>query len=132
MPKMEKESNILGAIARGTTDGLHLALNVGVDFILFDGEEYVFDGSGPQPRDKYFFGSEHFATQYRKSPPRHRYAAGVLLDLCAGKDAKFPIEQHSWQMAQPVVNDVWRTAMELQVASFQNQMSKTAVWVFHK
>src|SRR5256886_1143523 len=29
MPPMEKESNILGAIARGTVDGLHLALNVG-------------------------------------------------------------------------------------------------------
>ena len=28
MPAMEKESNILGAIARGTVDGLHLALNV--------------------------------------------------------------------------------------------------------
>src|SRR5882762_9911148 len=28
MPPMEKETNLLGAIARGTTDGLHLALNV--------------------------------------------------------------------------------------------------------
>src|SRR5258708_30621640 len=28
MPQMEKESNILGAISRGTIDGLHLALNL--------------------------------------------------------------------------------------------------------
>jgi CNT family concentrative nucleoside transporter len=35
MPKMEKESNILGAIARGTSDGLHLALNVGAMLITF-------------------------------------------------------------------------------------------------
>src|SRR5260221_1945698 len=35
MPQMEKESNILGAIARGTTDGLHLALNVGAMLITF-------------------------------------------------------------------------------------------------
>jgi len=35
MPQMEKESNILGAIARGTIDGLHLALNVGAMLITF-------------------------------------------------------------------------------------------------
>jgi CNT family concentrative nucleoside transporter len=35
MPEMEKESNILGAIAKGTIDGLHLALNVGAMLITF-------------------------------------------------------------------------------------------------
>src|SRR5499433_969035 len=35
MPQMEKETNILGAIARGTSDGLHLALNVGAMLITF-------------------------------------------------------------------------------------------------
>lgn len=35
MPPMEKESNILGAIARGTLDGLHLALNVCAMLITF-------------------------------------------------------------------------------------------------
>jgi CNT family concentrative nucleoside transporter len=35
MPQMEKESNLLGAIARGTVDGLHLALNVGAMLITF-------------------------------------------------------------------------------------------------
>jgi concentrative nucleoside transporter, CNT family len=35
MPPMEKESNILGAISRGTIDGLHLALNVGAVLITF-------------------------------------------------------------------------------------------------
>jgi concentrative nucleoside transporter, CNT family len=35
MPPMEKESNILGAIARGTIDGLHLALNVAAMLITF-------------------------------------------------------------------------------------------------
>jgi CNT family concentrative nucleoside transporter len=35
MPQMERESNILGAIARGTSDGLHLALNVGAMLITF-------------------------------------------------------------------------------------------------
>jgi CNT family concentrative nucleoside transporter len=35
MPQREKESNVLGAIARGTSDGLHLALNVGAMLITF-------------------------------------------------------------------------------------------------
>jgi len=35
MPQMEKETNVLGAIARGTVDGLHLALNVGAMLITF-------------------------------------------------------------------------------------------------
>src|SRR2546430_6038798 len=35
MPQMEKESNVLGAIARGTSDGLHFALNVGAMLITF-------------------------------------------------------------------------------------------------
>src|SRR5258707_904562 len=35
MPEMEKEANFLGAISRGTGDGLHLALNVGAMLITF-------------------------------------------------------------------------------------------------
>jgi hypothetical protein len=52
-----------------------LKTNVGVDFILFDGEELVFDGN----RDPYFLGSEHFAREYVLKPPSYRYRAGVLL-----------------------------------------------------
>jgi CNT family concentrative nucleoside transporter len=35
MPPMEKEANFLGALARGTGDGLHLAINVGAMLISF-------------------------------------------------------------------------------------------------
>ena len=35
MPEMEKEQNILGAIARGTTDGLQLSINVAAMLIAF-------------------------------------------------------------------------------------------------
>src|SRR5439155_9110920 len=96
-----------------------MPLTIGVDFVLFDGEEYVFDGAGPDARDKYFFGSEHFAEQYRQKPPPHQYAAAVLLDLFAGKDATYPVEQNSWFAAQPVVDEIWRTAAELKVPAFR-------------
>jgi CNT family concentrative nucleoside transporter len=35
MPATERESNVLGAIARGTVDGLHLAMNVAAMLITF-------------------------------------------------------------------------------------------------
>ena len=44
MPEMEKESNFLGAISRGTVDGLHLALNVGAMLISFIALLYLVNG----------------------------------------------------------------------------------------
>jgi CNT family concentrative nucleoside transporter len=44
MAKMEGDSNALGAIARGTTDGLNLAINVGAMLISFIALIYLTDG----------------------------------------------------------------------------------------
>jgi concentrative nucleoside transporter, CNT family len=44
MPEMERESNFLGAISRGTVDGLHLALNVGAMLISFIALLYLVNG----------------------------------------------------------------------------------------
>ncbi len=41
---MERDTNILGAISRGTVDGLHLALNVGAMLISFIALIYLVDG----------------------------------------------------------------------------------------
>ena len=35
MPPMEKEANFLGALSKGTSDGLQLAINVGAMLISF-------------------------------------------------------------------------------------------------
>ena len=42
--KKEKEENLLGAIARGTSDGLHMALNIGAMLIAFLALIALFDG----------------------------------------------------------------------------------------
>jgi CNT family concentrative nucleoside transporter len=44
MPEMHKEANFLGAISRGTIDGLHLALNVGAMLISFIALLYLVNG----------------------------------------------------------------------------------------
>lgn len=99
-----------------------LPLTVGLDFVLFDGEEFVFDGPGPEARDRYFLGSEHFAEQYKNPSKRnHYYAAAVLLDIAAGRDARFPVEQNSWLSAGRLVEEIWKTAAEMRVPNFQYQ-----------
>jgi hypothetical protein len=96
-----------------------LSTNVGVDFVLFDGEEFIFDPG--QGRDEYFFGSKHFAGEYKRNPPKHRYLAGALLDLFAGNGASYPMEGNSIYWAGAVVEDVWKIADRLGVKSFKNQ-----------
>src|SRR5262249_27329762 len=80
-------------------------LNVGVDFVIFDGEEYIFEPG----RDKFFFGSEHFAAEYQKQKDRPKYLAAVLLDLFAGKNAKYQIEQNSAFWAGALTEEIGKT-----------------------
>ncbi len=99
-----------------------LKTEVGVDFVFFDGEEYVFD---PKPReeggDRYFFGSEHFGKAYREGRPKHKYRSAVLLDMIAGKGARFPIEDNSMFQSAALVNEVWNVAAELKCDAFRAQ-----------
>jgi glutaminyl-peptide cyclotransferase len=90
-----------------------LPTEVGVDFVFFDGEEYVFDRD-----DEYFFGSKHFAAEYRRAKGPTKYTAAVLLDMVGGKNARFPIEQNSWWKANGLVREVWGIAGELGVRNF--------------
>jgi hypothetical protein len=100
-----------------------LKTNVGVDFVFFDGEEYVFNRE-----DDYFFGSKHFGREYRKNRGGNRYIGAILLDMVGGKNARFPIEQTSWWKAAPLVRDVWGIAAELKVPAFRtDEYSKVPV-----
>ncbi len=102
-----------------------LKTKVGVDFVFFDGEEYIFD----RDDDKYFFGSQQFAREYVKERRvgKKRYTAAVLLDMVGGKNARFPIERSSWSFAPGLVREVWGIAGELKVGSFNTGFSKFEV-----
>jgi Zn-dependent M28 family amino/carboxypeptidase len=91
-----------------------LKTQLGVDFVLFDGEEYIFEPL----RDEYFFGSKHFGDRYRREPAGPRYRSAVLLDMIAGKTPRFFIEQNSWFLAGPLVQEVWKIAAELKCDAF--------------
>ncbi len=124
-PVQRKQGVFLGASdgASGTAVLMELAHlmpklegDVGVDFVLFDGEELVYtDG-----RDKYFLGSEYFARQYVAKPPDYKYRWGVLLDMVGDVNLTVYQEQHSvtWRDTRPLVKDIWATAQKLGVDAF--------------
>jgi len=88
---------------------------VGVDFVFFDGEEYIFADDG-----KYFCGSEYFANDYVKHPPAFRYHYAVLLDMVGSADLRLPQEPNSvtWDDSRPLVKQIWATAARLGVQEF--------------
>ncbi len=93
-----------------------LKTTLGVDFVLFDGEEFIHENG-----DDYFFGSRQFAALYRKQKKPPAYIAAIVLDMIGGKNARFPVEQHSWFDAALLVRDLWNTAEELKCTAFQKR-----------
>ncbi len=90
---------------------------LGVDFVFFDGEELVYSKD-----DKYFLGSEYFATQYRDNPPENfRYEKGILLDMVADRNLNIFIEKNSYKYAPQVTRSIWETAKKLRVKEFINR-----------
>ena len=87
----------------------------GIDFLLLDGEEFVFS-----EQDRYFVGSEYFAREYVKNRPKHRYRWGVLLDMVGDADLQIYQERNStwWRDTRPLVEDIWATAARLGVREF--------------
>jgi len=79
---------------------------IGVDIVLFDGEDYGKDDD----LSKYFLGSRYWSN----NPPVQGYSPrfGILLDMVGGKSAQFPKEQNSMKYAPALVNELWSIADE--------------------
>lgn len=92
----------------------------GVDFVLFDGEEFLFDKR--RDRNRFFLGSQYFAKKYVSDPPEYRYVKGVLLDMVADADLMIMKERISMRYARRVVDEVWRTAKRLGVREFSSRI----------
>ncbi|MFN9367848.1 MAG: M28 family peptidase [Planctomycetia bacterium] len=95
---------------------------VGVDFVLFDAEEYVF-----QQTDPYFLGSTDFDRLYVADREAgrlgHRYRCGAIVDMVADRDLQIWQEQNSvaWPDTRPVVDSIWDVARRLGVKQFVPQ-----------
>lgn len=92
---------------------------VGIDFILFDGED---DGEPENTRRHntsqiwWCHGSQHWS----KTPHQKGYSAyyGILVDLVGAKGARFYREGYSMQYGKNIVNKVWNFASELGYSDF--------------
>jgi glutaminyl-peptide cyclotransferase len=98
------------------TIGISDSLNIGVDIILFDGEDW---GEGPDTNTQPINGLESWwclGSQYwSKNKHKSNYSAyyGILLDMVGGKGAKFFIEGYSNTLAPSIVDKVWGRASQL-------------------
>ncbi len=88
---------------------------LGIDMVLFDGEELVYNSA----RDPFFLGSTHFAEQYATSRHDYQYVAGILLDMVADADLQIYQEINSRRLAPRIVQQVWSIAKRLGVAEFR-------------
>lgn len=107
--------------ASGVAVLLHLAevlrehpAPVGVDIILFDGEDYGREGD----ESMFLIGSRYYAATYEG---KARTLFGVLLDLVGDRDARFPQEEFSRQYAGDILKMVWDAAATLGLSRFTQE-----------
>ncbi|HEX6982224.1 MAG TPA: M28 family peptidase [Balneolaceae bacterium] len=119
-PRADEDSVNLGEPILGADDGasgvgvlLELARlfrkhppPIGVDIVLFDGEDYGKEGD----LANYFLGSRYWSA----NPPVKGYTPrfGILLDMVGGENALFPKEQYSMAYAPALVEGIWSVAAE--------------------
>ena len=90
-----------------------LTLNLGVDFVCFDAEDWgtpQWVNTEGSDADTWALGAQYWAEQYKAnaSAPSIRY--GILLDMVGGQGARFYQEQVSMHYAPDVVRKVWAAA----------------------
>lgn len=86
----------------------------GVDFIFFDGEEFVIQ----RQRDPMFLGSTHFSNEYAAGRVGWKYEYGLLVDMIGDKDLQIYLEGNSLGYADGLTRSVWTVAKQLGVKEF--------------
>jgi glutaminyl-peptide cyclotransferase len=86
---------------------------VGIDFILFDGEDYgAPEGyEGANKSETWCLGSQHWAKEKHRGDYTAYY--GVLLDMVGGYNAKFALEGNSRLYAPSVLKNIWSQAQSI-------------------
>ncbi|MGB5873379.1 MAG: M28 family peptidase [Bacteroidota bacterium] len=84
---------------------------VGVDIVLFDGEDYGREGDHPM----YLLGSRFFAAN---KPPDYLPRYGLLLDMVGDAELEILQEETSVKYAPRIVDLVWNTADALGIPHF--------------
>jgi glutaminyl-peptide cyclotransferase len=101
----------------------------GVDLVLFDGEELVYDQTGD-----YFLGSKEFGRVYQADrragtggagKTQMRYVWGIVLDMVGDRNLTIDQEGYSLTLAPALVRDVWSVAQKLKAKGFRNRAGQS-------
>jgi glutaminyl-peptide cyclotransferase len=76
---------------------------LGLDIVLFDGEEFGRPGHGG-----YCKGSEHFVEELPMLYPQSLPEAAVILDMVGDRELEFKVERNSYMYAPEVVESFWK------------------------
>ena len=90
---------------------------MGVDLVLFDGEDYGSD----EWQSGWFLGSTHFAGQMGGYRPR----LAILIDMIGDKDLQIYREAISENYAPDLNDYIWKIAAELESMVFINSVKDT-------
>ncbi|MDA7950677.1 MAG: M28 family peptidase [Pirellulaceae bacterium] len=93
--------------------------NYGVDFVLFDAEEYIFDKE--RDRGLLCYGSKHFAADYVMNPPKdYEYKLVVIVDMIADKNLQLYYETNSLRKktSREAMYGIWKIAKDLKIKEF--------------
>ena len=98
----------------------------GIDLVLFDGEELIYEDENHNRFGEFFWGSKEFAKQYKadRKKPTYRYAAGFVLDMVGDIDLSIAVEPMSHKLAGNLVREVWGIAERLGIESFRQEMGR--------
>ena len=104
----------------------NLDTRLGVDLVLFDGEELVFGNERNTRVGEYFHGSIEFARRYAEQRNAGRnngkhYAAGIVLDMVGGRNLQLPQDPYSLEHAPRIVSEIWGVARSLRAKSFRDR-----------
>lgn len=90
-------------------------VELGIDLVLFDAEDYGESGGGEESVDTYALGAQHFA---RNLPAGPKPEYGILLDMVGARNARFPYEGYSKQVAPQLLEKVWSLAQRMSLGNY--------------
>ena len=93
---------------------------IGVDLVLFDGEDYGLEGD----TQNYLLGSRYFAAH---KSPTYQPRFGILLDMVGDTYLEIPREGHSVKYAPDILALVWDKARQLGYPQFMDGVGEEVI-----